>query len=111
MLKYIGPDILGAKVQFGPIGKDGQPVIYDPVDLSSGVTVLSSPAQNGWTIDSTALGKADLGANLKTYINGVKEEIHTSCSTPFVSGAPAPLNKPIKGDPSPNWFVVDFQQK
>jgi hypothetical protein len=40
----------------------------------------------------------------------VEEVIHTSCSVPFVAGAPAPLDDP-KGDPSPNWFVESFTQK
>ena len=39
-----------------------------------------------------------------------KKVIHTSCSAPFVAGAPAPLDSP-KGDPSPNWFVEGFEQK
>jgi hypothetical protein len=44
------------------------------------------------------------------YVNGIEEGIHTSCSTPFLAGEPAPLDDP-KGDPSPNWFVVRFSQK
>ena len=69
-----------------------------------------SPAENGYTIDGIAHGETDLGPQLKIRINGVEENIHTSCSTPFASDEPAPLNDP-KGDPSPNWFVVDFTEK
>ncbi|MGD9317967.1 MAG: hypothetical protein PVG56_14105, partial [Anaerolineae bacterium] len=43
-------------------------------------------------------------------VNGVEEVLHTSCSTPYVAGQPAPLDDP-KGDPSPNWFVENFVDK
>ncbi len=85
-------------------------VVYDPIDLISGVTELSLPVENGFSIDALAHAETDLGSQTLIRINGVEENIHTSCSTPFVAGAPAPLNDP-KGDPSPNWFVLDFEQK
>ena len=58
----------------------------------------------------TAHGETDLGSKLTIWINGVAEVIHTSCSVPYASDAPAPLDNP-KGDPSPNWFVIDFTEK
>ena len=72
--------------------------------------VTAVPDQGIWSIDALVFDKKDLGAKIKILINGVEEVIHTSCSTPFVAGAPAPLDNP-KGDESPNWFVVDFTQK
>ena len=68
------------------------------------------PSENGWSIDATAHGQIELGAKTGIFIDGVEEVIHTSCSAAFVIGAPAPLDNP-KGNPSPNWFVVDFVQK
>ncbi len=52
----------------------------------------------------------DLGAKMTITTDGVAEVIHTSCSTPYVAGRPAPLDSP-KGAPSPNWFVVSFVDK
>jgi hypothetical protein len=71
--------------------------------------VLASNTENGFTIDSLP-DSEELGAKTTIRFGGVEEVIHTSCSAPFAADAPAPLNKP-KGDPSPNWFVVDFTQK
>jgi hypothetical protein len=90
------------------VGDSGATATYSNVDLISGVTLLSG--QNGWTIDAAASGKGDLGSKTTIYVNGVEEKIHTSCSTPFVAGAPAPLDNP-KGDPSPNWYVISFEDK
>jgi len=45
----------------------------------------------------------------------VLQEIHhTSCSTPYSTNSPAPLDSgspgnPTKGTPSPNWFVANFR--
>ena len=69
---------------------------YGPIDPVNGV-VLSDPAENGFSIDGTAHGETE-------------EELHTSCSVPFESDSPAPLNDP-KGDLSSNWFVVAFTAK
>ena len=55
-------------------------------------------------------GESELGAKTKIRINGVEQVIHTSCSTPYVAGAPAPLDDP-KGAPSSLWFVEAFRQK
>ncbi len=112
LLRYTGPTILDATVEILAGGKKHAfAVVYSGVDLISGVTILSSASENGWTIDGAVhTNKNELGAKTSILINGVEEKIHTSCSTPFVAGAPAPLDNP-KGDPSPNWFVEDFIQK
>ncbi len=110
LLRYDGPTILAASVEFRAKSFYGEPVTYGPIDLISGVTLLSKPSENGFTIDGTAHGESSLGSKLTVRINGVAEVIHTSCSTPFATDAPAPLNNP-KGDPSPNWFVIDFTEK
>ena len=110
LLKYTGPTILGAKVEIEAKQFPTDLVVYASIDLNSGVTELSLPAENGFSIDASAHASTDLGSQTLVRINGVEENIHTSCSTPFVAGAPAPLNDP-KGDPSPNWFVVNFKEK
>jgi hypothetical protein len=111
-LRYTGPSILGATVVFE--GKNGGSATYTNVDLISGVTILTSPSQNGYTID----GNSDLGSKTNITINNVLEIIHTSCSAVYYAGRPAPLDgntpNPVnsdKGDPSPNWFVVNFEDK
>ena len=88
---------------------DEDPVVYSGVDLTNG-TILSKPSENGFTIDGTTHGESSLGSKLTISINGVDEVIHTSCSVPFATNQPAPLNNP-SGAPSPNWKVVDFTQK
>jgi hypothetical protein len=70
-------------------------------------TVDSSFEGGVLTIDARP---EDLGAKMTITTDGVAEVIHTSCSTPYVAGRPAPLDSP-KGDPSPNWFVVSFVDK
>ena len=109
LLKYTGPDIPNATVKLVAKSFDDDEVIYTGVDLTDGVT-LSLPDENGFTIDGTAHGESSLGSKLTIYINGVAEKLHTSCSVPFATNAPAPLNDP-KGAPSPNWYVVDFTEK
>lgn len=108
LLEYTGPDILAANVTI-TADKFDAPAVYAGVDLTSG-TVLSSPSENGFTIDALAHGQTELGAKTFISINDVEEGIHTSCSAPVIKGEPAPLNDP-KGDPSPNWRVVEFTQK
>ncbi|WP_371375149.1 hypothetical protein [Thalassotalea aquiviva] len=112
-LRYTGPSISGATVTIA--GKDGGSETYSNVDLISGVTSLTSANQNNYTIDSTTTGNDSLGSQTFITINGVEEIIHTSCSAVYVAGQPAPLdsntpNPPNsdKGDPSPNWHVVNF---
>ena len=107
LLSYTGVEILNATVLFEGSSKDPATALYENFDLTSGVVLQG---QGDWTIDATASGKNDLGSKTKIFINGVDEVIHTSCSTPFLVGKPAPLDNP-KGDPSPNWFVEAFEQK
>jgi len=88
----------------------GLVAVHDlPGGLLSGM-VLMSPAENDFTVDATVHGEEEFGSKTTLWINGVAEVIHTSCSTPFRSGHPAPLDDP-KGDPSPTWFVEAFTQK
>jgi len=120
LLEYIGATVSGPVTVTIKADKFKDDLVSYNIsgDLVSGTT-LSSAAENDWTIDATEHTTTDrrgnvkqcveLGANTKISINGITEKIHTSCSTPFVSGQPAPLgDKDVKGDPSPNWFVVDF---
>ena len=113
-LRYTGPNRAGATVSFS--GKDGGAVTYSGVDLESNVTILTKPNQNGYTLDAGIGGK--LGSKTTITVNGMQEIIHTSCSAIYSAGQPAPLdsntpNPPnsSKGDPSPNWSVVNFRQK
>jgi hypothetical protein len=112
LLKYIGPDIPGAttvKLVAKSFDDDDDNVIYSGINLTNG-TVLSLPEENGFTIDGTTHGESSLGSKLTVYINGTPEKIHTSCSVPYASNQPAPLNYP-KGAPSSNWEVIDFTEK
>jgi hypothetical protein len=111
LLRYTGSDTLGARVEIEAKEFPAEVVVYDPIDLVSGATELTLPAENGFSIDAQAHDATDLGSQVLIRINGVEENIHTSCSTPFAAGEPAPLTTPVKGDPSPNWFVVDFKEK
>lgn len=113
-LRYTGPNLNNATVIFE--GKDSGKAVYAKVNLESGVTILTKPSQNEYTIDAGAGNK--LGSKTTITINGAEEIIHTSCSAIYVAGQPAPLdgNTPNpknseKGDPSPNWQVVKFRQK
>jgi len=109
LLQYTGPDIPGATVVFTAKSFYDEPVVYTGVDLTNG-TVLSKASENGFSIDGIAHGESDLGSKTWVSINGVTETLHTSCSVPFASQQPAPLDNP-KGAPSPNWLVVDFAEK
>jgi hypothetical protein len=112
LLKYIGPDIPGpttVKFVAKSFDDDDDNVIYSGINLING-TVLSLPGENGFSIDGTAHGESSLGSKLTVYINGTPEKIHTSCSVPYATNAPAPLNDP-RGAPSPNWLVIDFTEK
>ncbi|MFC1814688.1 hypothetical protein ACFL0M_01865 [Thermodesulfobacteriota bacterium] len=116
-LRYIGPSF-GETVDVKLLGKrkPGALALYSGITLEKDVTVLSDAGENGWTIDATAEGLRDLGSKTTIWINDTEEVIHTSCSVPFVVGAPAPLDgnspgHPPKGSPSPNWEVMGFIQK
>ena len=111
LLRYTGLDINGpVTVRIEARNFPGDATVHEfPGGLPSG-TEVSSVAENGFTIDATAHGFSDLGTKTTLFINGVSEVLHTSCSAPFGVDRPAPLDQP-KGDPSPNWFVVDFTDK
>jgi hypothetical protein len=85
--------------------------VYDPIDLVGGVTELTLPAENGFSIDATAHGVDALGHKTLVTIDGAWEKIDTSChgSDPFETGKPAPLY--WSTDTSTNWMVVGFTQK
>jgi len=84
--KYTGPTLYAATVEF--IGKSEGYASYT-TDLISGETVLTSPEQNGYTVDGRP---GDLGSKLSVYINGEEEILHTSCSVPYTVGQAAPVN-------------------
>ncbi len=112
-LRYTGPSIANATVTFQ--GKDGGSATYTGVNLEQNVTQLTMPAQNGYTVDAGAGTK--LGSATTITINGKVEIIHTSCSTIYEAGKPAPLDAKTpnypnvqKGDPSANWWVAGFRQ-
>jgi hypothetical protein len=103
LLRYIGPDINSpTTVTFDP--ERSSTVTYTLPNLLDG-TVLSKYSELGYTISSLPQ-KSNLGPSVSATINTTTEVIDTSCSTPFVSNAPAPL---VGGGASTNWFVVDFK--
>lgn len=117
-LRYTGPDRGNVKVTFE--GSAGGLSIYAGIDLVNGLILTqSSPDGDAWTVDGETTGDGNLGSKFSIYIdNELLEVIHTSCSALYFAGAPAPLdtNSPSpsnseKGDPSPNWFVLSFEQK
>ena len=110
-LLYTGPDILGARVELRAANFWYDEVVYDPIDLIGGVTELSLPEENGFSIDATAHHAHSLGHKTLIKINGAWEKIDTSChcSQPFETGKPAPLF--WSNGTSDNWTVVGFTQK
>ena len=84
-------------------------LVFDP-DHGAGFTLTGINLTQNSTEINFPMDDADFGAKVRISINGVVHELHTSCSTPFIAGLPAPLNSP-KGDPSPIWTVVSFTQK
>jgi len=114
ILEYIGPPIPGpVTVEFEAKEFPLEIVSYDlPGGLNPG-DVLTKAAENDMTIDAAAHGKDKLGAATRIRIGGVQETIHTSCSALYERDKPAPLDGESgdKGDPSDNWFVLDFTQK
>ena len=109
LLEYTGPEVVDATVEFKAKAFRNEPVVYAGVHLVPG-TVLSMPTENGFTIDGTAHGESSLGSKVTVTLDGEEEVIHTSCSVPFASDAPAPLHDPA-GEPSALWTVVDFTEK
>ncbi|NIV47750.1 MAG: hypothetical protein GWN46_13480, partial [Gammaproteobacteria bacterium] len=55
-------------------------------------------------------GKDALGDNVKIYVNGVMDQIHTGGLSPFAEDRPAPMDGTdsegveMLGVPSTNWF-------
>lgn len=107
-LLYTGPTVYGATVKLRASKFFWDEVVYSNVDLISGVTVLTKPAENGFTIDATQHGEVGLGSWTKVYINGDYEKLDTSCAKPFETGQPAPL---YWGGTSDLWTVDSFTQK
>jgi len=108
LLTYTGPDISSpTTVVFE--SNDSLATYNLPGGLLSGDT-LSSAAENGFTIDARADGSDSFDSKMTITINGVDELHHTSCSVPYSSQRPAPLDDP-KGDPSTLWFVERFVDK
>ncbi len=110
-LRYTGPSVSGpVEVRVVARNFQSQPVVYNyPGGLPTG-TVISSLAENGFTIDATAHGQTSLGSKTTLSINGAAEAIQTDCKKPFVVGQPAPKDDK-RGSPSTLWKVEAFNQK
>jgi hypothetical protein len=106
LFAYTGPNLSNVTVKFQ--GRDGGVATYPNVNLTYG-TILQT---GDWTVSALP---GNFGTTFSVYINGVLQEIHhTSCSTPYSTNSPAPLDSgspgnPTKGTPSPNWFVANFR--
>lgn len=94
--------------------ESGGSATYSNIDLIFGVTILISPFQNSFTIN----GNLDLASKTNITINSVSEIIHTSCSAVYYADRLVPLDgntpnliKSDTGELSPNWFVVNFEDK
>jgi hypothetical protein len=119
LVKYTGPTITDM-VTVGFKGDNTALVNYVlPGGLPTG-TVLSMPAQNGFTIDATALGEDKLGTKTSVYFEGELTEVfHTSCSCKtfnFVPGEPVCLDSSSpdnttgsKGAPSPLFELISLK--
>jgi hypothetical protein len=118
-LQYTGPAISGATTV--QITGGSSSATYTLPSLSPG-TILTSAAENGFTIDATAHGQTRLGARTEVRINGVLEILHTSCScrdtpetnlmvcNPMCLDAGSPDNPTgSKGPPSPLWTLVSVR--
>jgi hypothetical protein len=120
-VKYTGEDLTGnVTIEFQGTQNPIASVTYTfPNGLANG-TVLTLPAENGFTIDATAHSASKLGTKTSVLINGVLTEVlHTSCScnmNNFIPGLPACLDSSSpdnptgdKGEPSPLFLVLDFK--
>ncbi len=94
VLEYTGT---GTPVVVTVEGKNGKAVVVSSFDAATGILTIDARPE-------------DLGSKMTITTDGVAEVIHTSCSTPYVAGLPAPLDNP-KGDPSENWLVLSFVDK
>ncbi len=105
-LKYTGDPLTNVTVKF--VGKSKQSNASSEYNLATLNTGDILDDGSGWTVSGLP---GDLGSKMSIFINGELHEVHhTSCSVEYVKGLPAPLDNP-KGNPSPNWEVVDFIEK
>jgi hypothetical protein len=93
-LEYIGS---GTPVAVMVEGKNNKASVVSSFDPGTGILTIEARPE-------------DLGAKMTITTDGVAEVIHTSCSTPYVAGLPAPLDNP-SGEPSANWLVLSFVDK
>ncbi len=110
-LEYRGPD------RSGPVTVELQAdrFRHDRVEYSfpNGLTygtVLSLSSENGLSIDAMEHGRNDLGKKMRIYVDGMMQELHTSCSERIHRGEGMPLEDP-RGALSYDWFVVEFIEK
>jgi len=116
LLKYTGPTMLGVDVQLITKNMDNtnDKTSYGTIDLIQDVTILSKADENGFSVDATSHGELAMGTFLKVVLNNgeIIHQLDTSCTSanPLQSNAPAPLDDGGTGAPSPDWYVVDFNQ-
>jgi hypothetical protein len=115
LLKYTGPTILGQYVKIITTNMDNTNdfVLFGTIDLIQNETVLSLASENGFSVDATAHGELALGTSVKMLLAGLPHvNLDTSCNSgnPLQSNAPAPLSGFTVPTPSPDWFVIDFNQ-
>jgi hypothetical protein len=116
-LQYTGPAIDGPTV-VRITGSAGPTVTYNLPSLHSG-DILTSPGENGFSIDATAHRASKLGAQTRVDINTSYEVLHTSCSckaspetnlkvcNPLCLDASSPDNPTgSKGPGSPLWTLM-----
>jgi hypothetical protein len=115
-LQYTGQAISGPATVVITGGSSS--VTYNLPNLSPG-DVLTSGAENGFSIDATAHGQSRLGSRTTVTINGALEVLHTSCScrdtpetnlqvcNPVCLDSSSPDNPTgSKGPPSPLWTLI-----
>lgn len=109
-LRYVGPTRHcgsdSVKITSDNLAPDW--VSYGDIDLISNHTVLTKSSENGFSVDATAHDEIELGAVTTVKIDGVPEELDTSCLQTFEAGEPVPL---VGGGVSSNWVVDSFTQK
>jgi hypothetical protein len=116
-LKYTG-ETINAPTVVQIQGSSTSVVTYNLPALVNG-TILTSPAQNGFTIDAMALGQSRLGSRTTVFIDSSFEILHTSCSctanpetnlkvcNPLCLDASSPDNSTgTKGPASPLWTLM-----
>jgi hypothetical protein len=117
LLRWTGDPMTNVTVEFS--ADKGKIVeTYSSIDLNPGDILCPSPPcdPGEYTLSSAASGEDKFGSKMQVSIDGkVTDVLHTSCSCEFTSGVPGPADKndpndstKSKCDPSPNWFVEDF---